>query len=112
MIADIIFKELIELNDEFYTKAQFSRDYLGKCRTYYNAIKTTEKTISKTALVNCWHRLRSDVKACEESMTFTHNDWMLSNLKQRRAKLDTMSKMVLEALIEQGANESKQRTLH
>jgi len=103
MIEDRIFNQLVELNDEFYTKADFSREYLGKCRTYYNAIKTNNKTVSKTALVYCWNRLRNDVKACDDRLAFTKHNWMVESVKERRAKLDIMSRWVLEALIEQDA---------
>ena len=88
------------MKNDYYTKAEFSRDYLGKCRTYYNAIKSSNKTVSKTALINCWHKLRDEVKECDNSLQYAINTWTLDGIKERRHKLDNMSRMVLEALID------------
>jgi hypothetical protein len=43
------------------------------------------------------------VKACDDRLAFTKHNWMAESVKERRAKLDIMSRWVLEALIEQDA---------
>ena len=101
MIEDKIYDELFDMKNAIYTKAEFSREYLGKCRTYYNATRTNKRPVSKTALVNCWNKLREDVKACDDSMKYANNSYVLSSIKERRERLNDMSRQVLEALIEQ-----------
>ena len=113
MIVDNVYNELNDMKSDCYTKREFSRDYLGKCGSYYSAIKTKKSDISKTALVNLWHKLRHDVTVFEETANKTNERWMKRNLMERKKTFDTLSKGVLEALIDEGATEfTETRTTH
>ncbi len=47
------------------TERKFSREYLGKCETYYAYLKCAGKEASAGALINLWRRLANDKAVCE-----------------------------------------------
>ena len=99
MIVDNVFNVINEQKEGFYTKREFSRDYLGKCGSYYSSTKTKEVDVSKTALINLWHALRKDVERYDTVAQRANDSWMKSNLLQRKQEFEVLSKGVLEALI-------------
>jgi hypothetical protein len=101
MIVDNVFNELNDMKSGWYTKREFSRDYLGKCGSYYSTTKTKNTDISKTALVNLWHRLRKDVATYEETAKKVNERFVRDNLLERRQTFDALSRGVLEALIDE-----------
>ncbi len=103
MIVDSVFNIINEQKEGFYTKREFSRDYLGKCGSYYSATKTKHTDVSKTALINLWHALRKDVERYENVAERTKDSWIKDNMIERKRVYDGLSKGVLEALIDKGS---------
>ena len=102
MIVDTVFNHINDTKSGFYTKREFSRDYLGKCGSYYSATKTKDTDVSKTALINLWHALRKDVELYESTANRAHDRWIKHNMLERKQTFDTLSRGVLEALIAKG----------
>ncbi len=50
------------------TERQFSREYLGKCETYFAYLKSTGKEPSADALLKLWGKLNREKKLYEDSI--------------------------------------------
>lgn len=99
MIVDWVFEQINDMKSGLYTKREFSRDYLGKCGSYYSATKSKKVDVSKTALINLWRALRKEVERYEFSANKVNDNWLKHNMLERRRTFDALSKGVLEALI-------------
>jgi hypothetical protein len=74
----------LAIEDCYLTERKFSREYLGRCETYYAYLKCAGKQASAGALINLWRRLASDKAVCEMRLgkrdsEYTENmltDWL------------------------------------
>ncbi len=50
------------------SERQFSKQYLGKCETYFAYLKSTGKQPSASAVLNLWGKLNTDRQLYEHSL--------------------------------------------
>lgn len=55
------------------TERQFSKEYLGKCETYFAYLKSTGKEPSSDALLKLWGRLNTERQLYKASLGRTYS---------------------------------------
>ena len=99
MLIDNIFQKIVEMNSDYYTKRDFSKNYLGKCETYYSAMNSKKEDVSKTALINLFKKLKREEEILSENYKLYDNNYMRDNMMKKRAALKEMSDEVLNELV-------------
>ena len=99
MLIDNIFEKIVEMNSNYYTKREFSKNYLGKCNTYYSSMKCRKEDASKTALINLFKKLKHEAAILEETHIVFDNAYIRENMKQKRNALKEMCDEVLTELV-------------
>ena len=96
-----------------FTEREFSRDYLGKCDTYFAYLKSTGRQPSSDAMLKLWRSLIREKRVtglCLEKATTDHQKRMLSNWATLYEQLgqEVFTNAVMKA--EQASPNSRQET--
>ncbi|OEJ67512.1 hypothetical protein BEN30_08715 [Magnetovibrio blakemorei] len=97
-ILDEVYNDLL-IEDAYLTEKKFSRDYLGKCDTYYAYLKSSGATASAGALINLWRRLNCDKLACERRLATTENSYLRNLTADWLERFDKLERRVKDAIL-------------
>jgi len=80
------------------TEREFSKEYLGKCETYFAYLKSTGKVPSADALLRLWGKLKKDKQLYEASLELTNSETQRQFLVDWIALYERLQGEVFEAI--------------
>jgi hypothetical protein len=69
-ILENVYRRIADEKYDF-TETDFSKQYLGKCGTYFAYLKSTGKDVSVDALLKLWGKLNTEHQACSSAISRT-----------------------------------------
>ena len=87
-----------------FTETDFSREYLGKCGTYFAYLKSTGKDVSADALLKLWGKLNIEHQMYTTAITRTERAFSKQMLTEWAELYSDLSNDVFTELCERACN--------
>jgi hypothetical protein len=98
-ILEDVYNRLAFEKFEFgFTKAEFSKQYLGKCETYFSYIKSTGNDVSADALLKLFGKLNKEYRCSVIAANNTEHEFQKHMLTEWAALYRELSSDVLDAI--------------
>jgi hypothetical protein len=111
MNLDSYYEAICDYKGEHFSEKDFSKEYLGRCITYYAYLKSSNSKPSKSALINLWKQLKLDTYKCDEYAQRSKVEWLTESYKQHKQTLDGLCASLIQDIMYDATTNLQQHKL-
>ncbi len=96
-ILEDIYQQL-SVDDEYLTERDFSKDYLGRCGSYFAYLKSSDSQPSADVMLHLWGTLKQKKQVCEYQLPRARHPLNKHNLTNALSQYSSLAERAFQAL--------------